>query len=70
MPGKRHIKKHHRDKDHAVEEIAGIRDSLGEVYMHFDNTTDTDALDACIYEINALRSRYNTAIKHYRDRYR
>ena len=50
-------------------EIDTIRDSLNESYLQFNSTTDPDALDACIFEINALRSRYNTALKHYRDRF-
>ena len=35
---------------------------LAEVYAAFDNTTDCDMMDACIYEINALKSRYNSAV--------
>jgi len=69
MPKKRSRKKHRRDRGRAEEEISAIRSSLGEAYMHFNNTSDSDALDACIFEINALRSRYNTALKHYRDHY-
>ncbi len=51
------------------EEIRSIRNSLDEAYAHFNTTTDPDALDACIFEISALRARYNTALKHYRERY-
>jgi len=54
-----------RDED----EMAAIRGCLDEAYCHFNDATDTDALDACIYEISALRSRYNTALKHYRQKY-
>ncbi|MEG0778461.1 MAG: hypothetical protein RR147_04530 [Oscillospiraceae bacterium] len=50
-------------------EIGSIQNSLDTAYSHFNSTTDPDALDACIYEISALRSRYNTALKHYRERY-
>jgi len=57
------------DLDHAASEIENIRESLAEAYQQFNNTTDSDALDACIFEISALRSRYNTALKHYRSRY-
>lgn len=54
--------------EHAATEIESIRESLSQAYQQFNNTTDTDALDACIFEISALRSRYNTALKHYRKR--
>ncbi|MGI5985226.1 MAG: DUF2508 family protein [Clostridiales bacterium] len=66
---KRDEKTRRRDLDNAVTEIGNIRNSLNDAYTHFNNTTDPDALDACIFEISALRSRYNTALKHYRDRY-
>lgn len=52
-----------------MTEIGGIRDNLGEAYTQFNSTSDPDALDACIFEISALRSRYNTALKHYRERF-
>jgi len=67
---KKQIEKTRRnDLDHAASEIENIRESLSEAYQQFNNTTDSDALDACIFEISALRSRYNTALKHYRSRY-
>jgi hypothetical protein len=56
------------DLNHAATEIDSIRESLAQAYQQFNNTTDSDALDACIFEISALRSRYNTALKHYRKR--
>lgn len=53
----------------AATEISSLQSSLDEAYTHFNNATDPDALDACIFEINALRSRYNTALKQYRQRF-
>lgn len=50
-------------------EIGSIRESLNDAYTQFNSTADPDALDACIFEISALRSRYNTALKHYRQWY-
>ena len=66
---KRAEKTRRSDCRHAVDEINTIRGSLDEAYCHFNDTTDADALDACIYEISALRSRYNTALKHYRQKF-
>ena len=66
---KRAEKARKRDCTRAVDEIAAIRGNLDEAYSHFNDATDTDALDACIYEISALRSRYNTALKHYRQKF-
>ena len=42
-----------------LAEVADIRMQLRRAYAAFDNTTDCDA---CIYEINALKSRYNSAV--------
>ena len=47
----------------AVEELDSIRCQLGESYVKFNNVTDPSALDTCIYEISALKSRYNCAVR-------
>ena len=62
-------KAHRAELSHLSCEIGNIRGSLDEAYQHFNNTADPDVLDACIFEISALRSRYNTALKHYRERF-
>lgn len=70
MPkNKRNEKERRAELSHYAGEIGEIRGSLDEAYTHFNNTTDPDTLDACIFEISALRSRYNTVLKHYRNRY-
>lgn len=56
-----------REMENAAIEIGRLKDSLDEAYIHFNSTSDPDTIDACIYEISALRSRYNTAYKHYRN---
>lgn len=45
-----------------LKELCDIRLQLRRAYAAFDNTTDYDMMDACIYEINALKSRYNSAV--------
>lgn len=45
-----------------LNEVNDIRLQLRRAYAAFDNTTDCDMMDACIYEINALKSRYNSAV--------
>lgn len=45
-----------------LNELAGIRQQLRCAYAAFDNTTDRDMMDACIFEINALKARYNGAV--------
>lgn len=67
--GKKAGRERQRDIATAVSEIGSLQNRLDDAYANFNRTTDFDAMDACIYEINALRSRYNTAIKHYRQSY-
>lgn len=45
-----------------LSELYDIRSQLKCAYTAFDNTTDCDMMDACIFEINALKSRYNSAV--------
>ena len=59
------IKEQKRLKDEynrRLNELNDIRLQLRRAYAAFDNTTDCDMMDACIYEINALKSRYNSAV--------
>jgi len=44
-------------------EISNIRDSLENAYSSFDSISDPLLMDACIFEINSLRARYNHALR-------
>ena len=46
----------------ALQELSAIRGSLDAAYDKFDGITDPQVMDACIFEISALKSRYNCAI--------
>ncbi len=48
--------------DRRMRELQDIRSQLHCAYTAFDNVTDPDMMDACIFEINALKSRYNYAV--------
>ena len=50
----------------AADEMRGIRVELAQAENSFDHMTDPNRMDACIYEINALRARYNCAVKELR----
>ena len=39
-----------------------VRRALEQAYNEFDNVTDPLLMEACIYEINALRAKYNCAV--------
>ncbi len=45
------------------EEVLGLRTDLNGLYQRFDMLTDPTQMDACIYEMNALMSKYDYAVK-------
>lgn len=47
----------------ALDELGLVRASLEDAYVRFDALTDPRAMDACIFEINALRSKYDCAVR-------
>ena len=53
----------------ALAELADVRALLGQTYDRFNAVTDEAVLDACIYEISALQSRYNCAVRAVRTLY-
>lgn len=50
-----------------MDELEAIRSRLHCAYSAFDNVTDPAITDACIFEISALKSRYNHALKSLRE---
>lgn len=50
-----------------IDELNTIRSKLQCAYSAFDNVTDSSIMDACIFEISALKSRYNYAVKSIRE---
>ena len=50
----------------AAEEVRSIRVELEQAVNVFDHMIDPNRMDACIYEINALRARYNCAVRELR----
>ena len=68
MSDKKQLRAQKAELESVKMEIARLTDCLDEAYFHFNSTTDRDALDACIFEIGALRSRLNAAYKHGKDK--
>lgn len=52
-----------RELDNLQSEVLGLRTDLDELYSRFDRLTDPIQLDACIFEMNALMSKYDYAVK-------
>lgn len=59
-------KKLKREYDKRVAEMNRIRSELQCAYSVFNSVTDPDIMDACIFEISALKSRYNYAVNNVR----
>ena len=59
---KKEEKRRRAEYQRRLSEMDDIRERLHCAYAAFDNTTDRDMMDACIFEINALKARYNGAV--------
>ena len=49
------------------DELNALRGALDDAYMRFNVTTEPELVDACVYEINAARSRYNHQLRVIKD---
>lgn len=59
---KKEAKKRNAEYRKQISEIKDIRSQLHSAYSAFNTVTDPDMMDACIFEISALKSRYNHAV--------
>lgn len=66
MQTKKDMKRLKREYERRIIEMQNIRAELQCAYSIFDSVTDPDILDACIFEISALKSRYNYAVSNIR----
>lgn len=63
MAGKRKERKRkNAEIRRASDELLGIRRELHQVENCFNHMTDPNQMEACIYEMNALKARYNCAV--------
>ena len=63
MSSQRKQQRVHRAEVQRVRaEMLGVRRELEQAYNEFDNITDPLLMEACIYEINALRAKDNCAV--------
>lgn len=44
-------------------ELSDTRFALAQAYARFNSTTEPELVDACIYELNALQSRYGYLLR-------
>ena len=63
MAGKRRERKRRKAEiQRTVDEMRGIRRELTQAENAFNHMTDPNQMEACIYEINALKAKYNCAV--------
>jgi hypothetical protein len=60
---KKLLKQRRAELQKAVDELSVVRGSLDDAYLRFDAMTDPGLMDACIFEISALRARYDCAVR-------
>ncbi len=51
------------DRRQLMEGMKQTRDQLNYAYAQFNTYSDPDLVDACVYEINALQSRYSYYVR-------
>lgn len=70
----RRINKLRRDvpRDDALSELfaelGDARSALAEAYERFNFTVEPELVDACVYEINAIQSRYGYLLRQVKER--
>lgn len=51
-----------------LDDLTQTKNSLDIAYQNFENATDPELIDSCIYEVNAIQMRYKfllTRVKSY-----
>lgn len=63
MSKRKQRKAREADYAKAISELDEVKTQLDETYGRFNAVSDNAALEACIYEISALKSKYNCAVR-------
>ena len=53
----------HGEAARLQKEMQTVSQSLKDAYLRFDYADDPDLIDACIYDINACKARYNYILR-------
>lgn len=54
------------EKNTLIDEIAQARQELEDAFNHFQNVSDPDLIDCCIYKGNAAQKRYSFLLRQAR----
>jgi len=52
-----------QEREQLQNEVYHLQCALDELYSQFDRITDSAQVDACIYQLNAVISKYDYTIK-------
>ena len=55
-------KRRNAEIQRATQELLCVRRELRQAENSFNHMTDPNQMEACIYEMNALKARYNCAV--------
>lgn len=61
-----HSRTEEKKEDKLLSELDAVRQSLETVSSRFNNTDDPDMVESCIYEMQALTSRYRSLLREVR----
>lgn len=67
MNGRQRIRKSNKTEiSDRTQELDTISSAIVQAYRSFNSTLDPQLMDACIFEINALRARRNAILREMR----
>ena len=55
------------NEKYLMDEINMTREAITVAYSNFDNATDPDLIDSCIYRLNAEQKRYKYLLERARE---
>lgn len=56
-----------QERRELLENMAETRRLLNQAYRSFNSYSDPDLIESCVYEINALQSRYSYLVRRVKD---
>lgn len=63
ISGRRRLSPEEECRRQLLEGMAATRRQLNQAYRSFNTYSDPDLVDSCVYEINALQSRYSYLVR-------
>ena len=54
------------EEKYLVSELLQTRNALAAAYSNFENVTDPDLIDSCIYQVNSVQKRYKFLLERAR----